>query len=187
MVVGRGSFTEAFPLFHLNLRDYDKLFYEKLELLLAIRERKSVSWSGQFRPSLHNQPICPRPLQDSLSILLGVGGTPASFVPAGILSLPLVIAVIAGETYRFRPFIDLYREAGGEAGQAPDKLKVGLHSLGYVAETSEKVVNEYFPGYAEACTRIGREKGWPPVTRNHFNALKGPYGALIVGNPEEVA
>lgn len=151
-----------------------------------MRERQSISWSGQFRPSLHNQPICPRPLQDSLPIWFGVGGTPASFVPAGMFGLPSLVAVIGCEKYRFRSFIDLYREAGDKAGHAPDKLKVGLHFLGYVAETSEKAVNEYFPGYAEAFTRIRRERGWPPVTRNHFNALKGPYGALIVGNPEEV-
>jgi alkanesulfonate monooxygenase SsuD/methylene tetrahydromethanopterin reductase-like flavin-dependent oxidoreductase (luciferase family) len=104
-----------------------------------------------------------------------------------MLGLPLMVAVIGGETHRFRPLIDLYREAGEKAGHAPEKLKVGLHSLGYVAETSEKAVNEYYPGYAETFTRIGRERGWPPVTRNHFNAQTGPFGALIVGNPEEVA
>ena len=187
MVVGRGSFTEAFPLFGLNLKDYDKLFPEKLELLLKIRDQETVTWSGQYRPSLYNQPIYPRPLRDSLPIWLGVGGTPASFVRAGMLGLPLMVAVIGGETHRFRPLIDLYREAGEKAGHAPEKLKVGLHSLGYVAETSEKAVNEYYPGYAETFTRIGRERGWPPVTRNHFNAQTGPFGALIVGNPEEVA
>ena len=187
MVVGRGSFTEAFPLFGLNLKDYDKLFSEKLELLLQIRDQEKVTWSGQFRPSLHNQPIYPRPLQESLPIWLGVGGTPGSFVRAGMLGMPLMVAVIGGETHRFRPLIDLYREAGEKAGHAPEKLKVGLHSLGYVAETSEKAVNEYYPGYAETFTQIGRERGWPPVTRNHFNAQTGPYGALIVGNPEEVA
>ncbi len=187
MVVGRGSFTEAFPLFGLNLKDYDKLFSEKLELLLKIRDQETVTWSGQFRPSLDNQPIYPRPLQESLPIWLGVGGTPASFVRAGMLGLPLMVAVIGGETHRFRPLIDLYREAGEKAGHSQEKLKVGLHSLGYVAETSEKAVNEYYPGYAETFTRIGRERGWPPVTRHHFNAQTGPFGALIVGNPEEVS
>lgn len=187
MVVGRGSFTEVFPLFGLNLRDYDKLFSEKLELLLTIRDQENVTWSDQFRPPLHNQPIYPRPLQESLPIWLGVGGTQASFVRAGMLGLPLMVAVIGGETHRFRPLIDLYREAGEKAGHSPEKLKVGLYSLGYVSETSEKAVNEYYPGYAETFTRIGRERGWPPVTRNHFNAQTGPFGALIVGNPEEVA
>jgi alkanesulfonate monooxygenase SsuD/methylene tetrahydromethanopterin reductase-like flavin-dependent oxidoreductase (luciferase family) len=104
-----------------------------------------------------------------------------------MLGLPLMIAVIGGETHRFRPLVDLYRQAGTKAGHAPEKLKVGLHSLGYVAETTEKAVDEYYPGYAETFTKIGKERGWPPVTRNHFNAQTSPLGALVVGGPEEVA
>lgn len=187
MVVGRGSFTESFPLFGFKLQDYDDLFAEKLDLLLKIREDESISWSGRFRPTLNNQTIYPRPVQDSLPIWLGVGGTPASFVRAGTLGLPLMVAVIGGDTHRFRPLIDLYREAGAKAGHAPEKLKVGLHSLGYVAETTRQAADEFFPGYATTFTKIGRERGWPPVTRPHFDAQAGARGALIIGSPEEVA
>jgi probable LLM family oxidoreductase len=187
MVVGRGSFTEAFPLFGYDLRDYDALFSEKLELLLQIRDNEIVTWSGKFRASLHEQAIYPRPVQDPLPIWIGVGGTPESFVRAGALGLPLMVAVIGGETHRFRPLVDLYREAGKRAGHAPEKLKVGLHSLGYVAPSSEEAIADFFPGYAESFTKIGRERGWPPVTRAHFDAQNGKLGALLVGGPEEIA
>jgi probable LLM family oxidoreductase len=187
MVVGRGSFTEAFPLFGYNLHHYDELFAEKLDLLLNIQNNEYVTWSGKFRPALNNQPIYPRPIQDPLPIWLGVGGTPASFARAGALGIPLMVAVIGGETHRFRPLIDLYRNAGEKAGHSPDKLKVGLHSLGYIAETTKKAVNDFYPGYAETFTRIGRERGWPPVTRPHFDAQNGPTGALLIGGPEEIA
>ncbi|MGB1253769.1 MAG: Atu2307/SP_0267 family LLM class monooxygenase [Candidatus Promineifilaceae bacterium] len=187
MVVGRGSFTEAYPLFGLNLRDYDALFAEKLDLLLKIRENETITWSGRFRPSLNQQPIYPRPLQEKLPIWLGVGGTPASFARAGMLGLPLMVAVIGGETHRFAPLVDLYRQAGMRAGHSAETLKVGLHSLGYVAETTQEAVDAYYPGYAETFSRIGRERGWPPVTRGRFDAQNGPRGALLVGNPEEIA
>ncbi len=187
MVVGRGSFTEAFPLFGLNLHDYDELFSEKLGLLLNIRENEFVTWSGKFRPALRNQPIYPRPLQKPFPIWLGVGGTPESFVRAGSLGLPLMVAVIGGETHRFRPLINLYREAGKRAGYKPEQLKVGLHSLGYVANTKEEAVADYYPGYAETFTRIGKERGWPPVTKAHFDSQNGPLGALLIGGPEEIA
>lgn len=187
MVVGRGSFTEAYPLFGLNLHDYDELFAEKLELLLNIRDNEFVTWSGKFRPALNNIPVYPRPLQNPLPVWLGVGGTPASFARAGALGLPLMVAVIGGETHRFRPLVDIYREAGKRAGYAPEQLKVGLHSLGYVADTTEEAINDFYPGYAESFTEIGKERGWPPVTRGHFDAQNGPRGALLVGSPEEVA
>jgi probable LLM family oxidoreductase len=187
MVVGRGSFIEAFPLFGLNLQDYDALFTEKLDLLLKIRNHEFVTWSGKFRPPLHNQPIYPRPLQDPFPIWLGVGGTPASFVRAGTLGLPLMVAVIGGETHRFRPLVDLYREAGKRAGHPPEKLKVGLHSLGYVASTTQQAIDDFYPGYAETFTKIGKERGWPPVTRHQFDAQRGPHGAFLIGGPEEVA
>lgn len=187
MVVGRGSFTEAFPLFGLSLREYDSLFTEKLDLLLKIRDNEEVHWSGKYRPALTGQGIYPRPMQTPLPIWIGVGGTPASFVRAGTLGLPLMVAIIGGETHRFRPLIDLYREAGQRAGHAPEQLKVGLHSLGYVAETTEEAIEDFFPGYARTFTKIGKERGWPPVTRAHFNAQRGPEGALLVGSPEEVA
>lgn len=187
VVVGRGSFTEAFPLFGYKLDDYDALFAEKLELLLAIRENEVVNWSGRFRPALRQQAIYPRPVQNRLPIWLGVGGTPASFVRAGMLGLPLMVAVIGGETHRFRPLVDLYRQAGAQAGHSSEQLKVGLHSLGYVANTKAEAVADYYPGYAETFTRIGKERGWPPTTRARFDAQNGPTGALLVGSPEEVA
>jgi probable LLM family oxidoreductase len=187
MVVGRGSFTEAFPLFGLKLEDYDELFTEKLELLLKIRANKTVNWSGRFRPALNNQAIYPRPLQNPLPVWIGVGGTPASFARAGTLGLPLMVAIIGGETHRFRPLVDLYRAAGKKAGHSQEQLTVGLHSLGYVANTTEEAVEDYYPGYAETFTKIGKERGWPPVTRSHFNAQTGMFGALLVGGPEEVA
>ena len=187
MIVGRGSFTESFPLFGLNLQDYNELFTEKLDLLLKIRSNEVVNWSGKFRPALRNQAIYPRPFQAELPVWIGVGGTPASFARAGQLGLPLMVAVIGGETHRFRPLVDLYRDSGRRAGHAPEKLKVGLHSLGYVANSLDEAIEDYYPGYAETFTRIGRERGWQPVTRAHFMAQVGPTGALVVGSPKDVA
>ena len=187
LVVGRGSFTEAFPLFGLNFQDYDALFAEKLDLLLQLNEQEVVTWRGRFRPALQEQAIYPRPMQEKLPIWLGVGGTTASFVRAGSLGLPLMVAVIGGETHRFRPLIDLYREAGDKAGFAQEDLKVGLHSLGYVAQSHEEAVENYYPGYAETFTRIGKERGWPPVTRGHFEAQNSKWGAYLVGDSDEVA
>lgn len=187
MVVGRGSFIESFPLFGLNLQDYDDLFAEKLELLLNIRENEVVNWSGQFRPALKSQSVYPRPVQKPFPIWLGVGGTPESFERAGMLGLPLMVAIIGGDTHRFRPLVDLYRQGGKKAGHSPEKLKVGLHSLGYVASTTEQAVADYYPGYAEMFTRIGKERGWPPVTKAGFEAQRGPLGAFLVGSAEEVA
>ncbi len=187
IVVGRGSFTESFQLFGLNLHEYDALFSEKLELLLKIRKEEVIDWSGRFRPELKQQSIYPRPLQKQLPIWLGVGGTPESFIRAGRLGLPLMVAVIGGETHRFRPLVDLYRQAGEKAGHPPEQLKVGLHSLGYVGDSSAGALDDYYPGYAETFTRIGRERGWPPVSRERFDAQVGPTGALVVGSPEAVA
>src|SRR5919108_1168383 len=186
MVAGRGSFIEAFPLFGLRLEDYDSLFEEKLELLLKIRENEHVHWSGEYRPTLSGQGIYPRPLQNPLPIWIGVGGTPQSFIRAGMLGLPLAVAVIGGETHQFRPLVDLYREAGRRAGHSPNQLKVALHSLGYVAESTQQAADDFYPGYARAFNKIGRERGWDRVTRADFDAQRGPRGALIIGNPEEV-
>ena len=187
MVVGRGSFTESFPLFGLELEDYDSLFTEKLDLLLNIRENEQVHWAGEHRPALTGQGVYPRPLQNPLPIWLGVGGTPQSFARAGALGLPLMVAIIGGEPRRFRPHVDLYREMGRRAGHAPDSLKVGVHALGYIADTTEQAVEEFFPGYAHAMTETGKERGWPPTSRAHFDAQRTPHGALLVGGPEEVA
>ena len=186
MVAGRGSSIEAFPLFGLRLEDYDSLFAEKLDLLLKIRDNEHVHWSGEYRPTLTGQGIYPRPLQKPLPIWVGVGGTPQSFVRAGVLGLPLMVAIIGGETRHFRPLIDLYREAGRRAGHSPDQLKVGIHSLGYVAETTQEAADDFFPGYARAFTDVGKERGWPAVTRASFDAQRRSQGALIIGDPNEV-
>jgi probable LLM family oxidoreductase len=186
IVAGRGSFIESFPLFGLKLEDYDDLFAEKLELLLQLREQTYVTWSGKFRPALTGQGVFPRPVQSPLPVWLGVGGTPASFVRAGVLGLPLMIAIIGGEPHRFRPLVDLYREAGKRAGHPAESLKVGIHALGYVAETDAQAADDFFPGYASTFSKIGKERGWGPVTRRQFDALLGETGALIVGGPETV-
>lgn len=186
IVAGRGSFIEAFPLFGYNLNEYDELFIEKLDLLLKIRDNEIITWKGKYRPALNNQAIYPRPLQKKLPIWLGVGGTPESFVRAGELGLPLMVAIIGGETHRFKPLIDLYKAAGAEAGHT-DVLKVGLHSLGFVGNTTEEAINAYYPGYAEMFTQIGKERGYPPVTRGRFDAQNGLTGALVVDNPEAAA
>jgi len=187
MVVGRGSFSESFPLFGLSFNDYDALFAEKLDLLLKIRENERITWSGKFRPALNEQAIYPRPVQNPIPIWIGVGGTPESFVRAGLLGLPLMVAVIGGETHRFAPLIDLYRKSGKQAGHPESLLKVGLHSFGYVATSTQKALDEFYPGYAASISRIGKERGWPPVTRSHFDAQAGPTGAYIIGDPKEVA
>ena len=187
MVAGRGSFSEAFPLFGLNFKDYDDLFIEKLDLLLNIRENEFVNWSGKFRPALNNLPIYPRPIQKSVPIWLGVGGTPQSFARAGTLGLPLMVAIIGGNTHRFRPLVDIYRQAGKEAGHGPDKLKVGLHSLGYVANSMGEAIDLYYEGYAKMFTKIGKERGWGPVTREQFDQQTGPLGAIVLGDPDQVS
>lgn len=187
IVAGRGSFVESYPLFGLELEDYDSLFTEKLELLLKIRENEHVHWSGKHRAPLTGQGVYPRPLQNPLPIWIGVGGTPESFARAGVFGLPLMVAIIGGEPDRFRPLVDLYRESGRRAGHAAEKLKVGIHALGYVADTVKKAADEFFPGYAKSITAIGKERGWPPTTRAQFDAVRGPKGALMVGDVETVA
>ncbi len=187
LVVGRGSFTEAFPLFGLALQDYDSLFAENLDLLLAIRATPNVTWSGKHRAPLTGQGVYPRPLQEQLPIWLGVGGSPESFVRAGSLGLPLMVAIIGGEPRRFRPLVDLYREAGRRAGYAPDDLKVSIHVPGLLAETTEQAADLFYPGYEQMFGRIGRERGFPPVTRAGYDATRGPAGALFIGDPNTVA
>jgi probable LLM family oxidoreductase len=186
MVVGRGSFIDAFPLFGFPLEDYDSLFAEKLELLLNIRENEHVHWSGRHRAALTGQGVYPRPVQDPLPIWLGVGGTPQSFARAGALGLPLMIAIIGGEPRRFRPLVDLYREAGEQSGHPADRLKVGVHALGYVAATKQEAADAFFPGYARAISSVAEERGWRPPTRAAFDAQLGPEGALLIGSAEEV-
>jgi probable LLM family oxidoreductase len=187
IVAGRGSFIESFPLFGLALEDYDSLFAEKLELLLKIRENTHVHWSGEHRAALTGQAIFPRPLQNPLPIWVGVGGTPQSFVRAGMLGLPLMVAIIGGEPHRFRELIDLYREAGKRSGHAQEQLKVGIHSIGFAGDTTEQAAEDFYPGYAHTFTEIGKERGWPATTRRQFDALRGPTGALLVGDAETLA
>jgi len=187
IVAGRGSSVEAYPLFGFDLDDYDSLFSEKLDLLLKIRENTHVRWIGKHRPALTGQAVYPRPLQNPLPIWIGVGGTPASFVRAGTLGLPLMVAIIGGEPKRFRPLIDLYREAGRRAGHRPERLIVGLHAIGFLGDTAEQAAEDFYPGYAHTFTEIGKERGWPPTTRTQFDALRGPTGALLIGDAEIVA
>lgn len=187
LVVGRGSFVEAYPLFGLDIQDYDSLFDEKLKLLLQIRENTHVHWAGRHRPELTGQGIYPRPYQKELPVWVGVGGTPQSFARAGTLGLPLMVAIIGGQPQRFRPMIDLYRAAGAKAGHPPEKLKVGIHCLGHISATTEQAADDFFPGYARTFTEIGKERGWPPTTRAQFDMLRSPLGALLVGDPETVA
>jgi len=186
MIVGRGSSIEAFPLFGFRLEDYDALFAEKLDLLLNIRQHELVNWSGRFRPALTGQGVYPRPVQNPLPIWLGVGGTPESFARAGALGLPLMVAIIGGEPRRFRRLIDVYRETGAQHGFAADRLKIGVHMLGYIGETTQDAAETFYPGYAKAMTDVGRERGWPPMTRASFDAQRGPNGALLIGSPDEV-
>jgi probable LLM family oxidoreductase len=187
IVAGRGSSIEAFPLFGFDLEDYDSLFSEKLELLLKIRENIQVHWNGRHRPPLTGQAVYPRPLQTPLPVWVGVGGTPESFARAGRLGLPLMVAIIGGQPKRFRPLIDLYREAGRRAGHSADKLVVGLHAIGFLGDTTEQAADDFYPGYAHTFSKIGKERGWPPTTRAQFDAVRGPTGALLIGDAETVA
>ena len=187
LVVGRGSFTESFPLFGLDLADYDSLFAEKLDLLLQIRDNVEVTWSGRHRPALNRQGIYPRPLQDQLPIWVGVGGTPESFVRAGLLGLPLMIAIIGGEPRQFASLVELYRRAGAQAGHPPEQLKVGLHVFGFVAETTQHAADTIYPGWNEMFTKISRERGFARPSRHQFDATSGPDGAFFMGDPQTVA
>jgi len=187
IVAGRGSSIEAFPLFGFDLDDYDSLFSEKLDLLLKIRENTHVHWTGKHRAPLTGQAVYPRPLQHPLPVWVGVGGTPESFVRAGTLGLPLMVAIIGGEPKRFRPLVDLYREAGRRAGHSAEKLIVGLHAIGFLGDTTQQAAEDFYPGYAHTFTEIGKERGWPPATRAQFDALRGPTGALLIGDAETIA
>ncbi|MBA2708030.1 MAG: LLM class flavin-dependent oxidoreductase [Gemmatimonadaceae bacterium] len=187
IVAGRGSFIDAFPLFGLDLRNYDALFVEKLALLLELNEQNPVHWTGRFRPPLTGQGVFPRPAQAQLPIWLGVGGTPESFIRAGALGLPLMVAIIGGSFRRFRSLVDLYREAGLRAGHAQDQLRVGVHAMGFVAGTNSEARDALYPGWAYMFTELGKERGRMDVSRRHFDALCAPGGAFLVGDPVTVA
>lgn len=187
IVVGRGSFGEAFPLFGLDTQDYDDLFAAKLDLFLNLGAATNVTWEGRFRPPLTGQGVFPRPHQPRLPLWLGVGGTPQSFARAGRLGLPLMVAIIGGSFDRFRPLVDLYREIGLQAGHPPEKLVVGVHAMGFVGDTDAAARDAFFPGWAHLTATIGRERGWSPPSRQQFDAMAGPEGAFLVGDPATVA
>ncbi|NTF68808.1 LLM class flavin-dependent oxidoreductase [Rhizobium rhizogenes] len=187
IMAGRGSFIESFPLFGYNLEDYDQLFEEKLDLLLAIRDGEQVNWTGEMRAPINGRGVYPRPLQDQLPIWIAVGGTPQSVARAGALGLPMAIAIIGGEPRRFAPLVDLYREAARRADQDQAKLKTSINVHGFVADTTEAAADQFYGPQAEVMNRIGRERGWGPTSRTQFDQLRGPHGALFVGNPETVA
>ncbi len=185
IMAGRGSFIESFPLFGYDLRDYDELFAEKLDLLLRLREGERVTWSGRHRPPLSDQPVYPRPVQEPLPVWIAVGGTPESAVRAGALGLPMALAIIGGLPERFVPFAELHRRAAEEAGHG--RLTLGINSHGFLADTADEAADLAFGPFSETMNRIGRERGWPPTTRVDFDAQRTLRGALFVGSPADVA
>jgi probable LLM family oxidoreductase len=187
IMAGRGSFIESFPLFGYDLNDYDTLFAEKLELLLKIRESERITWSGSSRAPIEDRGVYPRPYQERLPIWIAVGGTPQSVVRAAQLGLPLALAIIGGEPARFAPFLELYREAARRSGQDPAKLATSINVHGFVAETTEKAADIFYGPQAEVMNRIGRERGWGPTNKAHFDQARSPRGALFLGDPETVA
>ena len=186
IMAGRGSFTESFPLFGQDLDDYDELFAEKLGLLLAVRESERVTWTGRHRASLAGAGVYPRALQMPLPVWIAVGGTPQSVVRAAALGLPLALAIIGGTPERFAPLVGLYRDAARSAGHDPTTLPLGVNSHTYVAASTAQAADEFFPHYGGMMSRIGRERGWPPMSRAHFDQLASPHGAVLAGGPQEV-
>ncbi|HEV7253189.1 MAG TPA: LLM class flavin-dependent oxidoreductase [Mesorhizobium sp.] len=187
IMAGRGSFIESFPLFGYELEDYDRLFAEKLDLLLKIRDSERVSWSGTVRSPIQGRGVYPRPLQEKLPIWVAAGGTPQSVVRAGVLGLPLALAIIGGEPARFAPLFELYREAGRRAGHDPASLRTSINVHGFAADTTEQAADVFYGPQAEVMNRIGRERGWSPTSRAQFDAARSPRGALFVGDPESLA
>jgi probable LLM family oxidoreductase len=187
LLVGRGSFIESFPLFGYSLSDYDELFTEKLDLLLAIRDNERVTWSGRFRSALQDQPIYPRPEQRPFPIWVGVGGSPESIIRAGTRGLPVALAIIGGNPDRFASFADLHRTTLLESGHDPAQAPLAVHAHGYIADTAEQAADEYYNPYAVAMTRLGRERGWGPMTRAQFEMMRAPGGSLVLGDAETVA
>lgn len=187
IIVGRGSMVDAFPLFGYNLNDYEELFEEKLELFLKLRESEKVSWKGGHRPAFTNLGIYPRPVQTPLPVWIGSGGNPESAIRAGVLGLPLVLAIIGGSPIQFAPIVKLYKEAATRAGHDASKLPVAVHSLGFVAESTSLAVDRYFPPTQATMNMMGKERGWGHYSRAQFDASRSLEGALYVGDPETVA
>lgn len=183
---GRGSFTESFPLFGYDLKDYDELFAQKLDLLLKIRDGEHVTWAGKHRAPIDGLGVYPRPVQDPLPVWIGVGGNPNSVIRAAKLGLPLVIAIIGGEPARFAPLVGLYRETGKQAGHDPAKLKVAINQHAFITDDPQEAADIFYPPYAQVMSKIGRERGWSGMTRGQYDALRSPAGALLVGNTEQV-
>ena len=186
IIAGRGSFIESFPLFGYKLDDYDELFSEKLEMLIRLNESERISWKGKHTQSINNRGVYPRPYQDKLPIWVAVGGTPESVVRAAEYGLPMALAIIGGLPARFAPYARLYREVYQKAGHDLSDLQLGINSHTYIANTSQEAADEFYPPYADVMTRIGKERGWPPTTREHFNQSLTPQGALLVGSPQQV-
>lgn len=186
IMAGRGSFIESFPLFGFDLEDYDELFDEKLRMLLKIRSSEKISWEGKHRPAIDDLGIYPRSAQDLIPVWIAVGGTPQSTVRAAVLGLPMALAIIGGTPDRFVPFVQLYRNTLKNIGKDPAVYKVSINSHGFIAEDSQQAMNDYFPPYADTMGRIGRERGWPPPSREQFEAECSPHGALFVGSPQQV-
>ncbi len=186
IMAGRGSFIESFPLFGYNLKDYDTLFAEKFDLLLKLNDSEHVTWQGKLRPSMNNLGVYPRPLQSKLPIWIAIGGTPESVERAGRLGIPMALAIIGGMPDRFAPLVKYYRDVATHAGHSASSLQVGINSFTWVSDTSQQAVREFYPGYADAMTRIGRERGWSPMTSEHFDMMRSKHGSLLVGSPQEV-
>ncbi len=187
IMAGRGSFIESYPLFGYDLSDYDRLFTEKLELLLTLRDNEIVDWAGELRAPIERRGVYPRPLQEKLPIWIAVGGTPQSVARAGAMGLPLAVAIIGGDYARFAPFFDLYREAARRAGQDAGKLKTSINVHGFVADTTQAAADQFYGPQAAVMDRIGRERGWGPTNRAQFDRARSAPGNLFVGDPETVA
>lgn len=186
IMAGRGSFIESFPLFGYDLKDYDELFTEKLDLLLKLNEKEKITWKGKHRPTINNLGVYPRPYRDKLPIWIAVGGTPESIIRAGNLGVPLALAIIGGEPHRFASLIQLYKDTAQQAGHNPETLQVGINSHVFIADTSQQAADVFFPSYADIMSRIGRERGWGPMSRGQFEAMRGKRGSLLVGSPQEI-
>jgi alkanesulfonate monooxygenase SsuD/methylene tetrahydromethanopterin reductase-like flavin-dependent oxidoreductase (luciferase family) len=186
IMAGRGSFIESFPLFGYNLKDYDALFAEKIDLLLKLNEGEKITWQGKLRPSINNLGIYPRPLQEKLPVWIAIGGTPESVARAGMLGVPMALAIIGGMPDRFAPLVQYYRDNYNGAGHDPKNLQVGINSFTWVSDTSQQAIKEFYPGYSDVMTRLGRERGWAPMTMEHFELMRSKQGSLLVGSPQEV-